>query len=93
MTSRILETTKDPKAQVDDLEKLKVILENSNYPKHLIKKIMEETIRSKNKTEPKKKREEMKYQITLPYANGIEVLRRKREQLKIKLFFSYPNKI
>ena len=35
----------------------------------------------------------MKYQITLPFVNGIEVLKRKLEQLSIKVFFSYPSKI
>ena len=34
----------------------------------------------------------MKYCLTLSYAPGIEVLKRKLEKLNIKLYYSYPRK-
>ena len=40
-----------------------------------------------------KKNEEMKLSLCLPYTRGMEVLKRKLEKLKIKLFFSYPRKL
>ncbi|CAF1126020.1 unnamed protein product [Adineta steineri] len=94
MTTRILHTTKETEEQKDDLEKLKIMLLNSNYPpneiEHLIKQTCQEFNNPKEKT---KKKNDMKYILCLPYVRGIEVLKRKLEKLKIQLYFSYPNKL
>jgi predicted GIY-YIG superfamily endonuclease len=48
---------------------------------------------NKNNNNSNNNNNKMKYQITLPFVNGIEILKRKLEKLNIKVFFSYPKKI
>jgi hypothetical protein len=99
MASKVIETTKNTKNQQDDLNKLKEMLIKSNYPTYIIDKHIKEIMKStntkkdNNKKEQENKKDQMKYHITLPFMHGIDVLKRKLEQLKIKVFFSYPNKI
>ena len=98
MTSKILETSKNPDQQQKDLNKLKEILKKSQYPSEIVNKNIIDTIRMKNQkvnkeTQNNKKDETTKYKISLPFVQGINVLKRKLEKLKIKVFFSYPNKI
>ena len=94
MTRRIIQTTKDPHEQQEDLNKLKNMLVNSNYPIKEIEKLMKEasqTSNSNNNTTTNKR--DYKFSFSLPYVPGIEVLKRKLQKLDIKLYFSYPNKI
>ena len=78
----------------------------SKYPKDKIEKSIQDTLTSitDNKhtnnekgiiTNVKETRKEQNflYTITLPYVPRIEILKRKLEKLKGKLYFSYPNKI
>ncbi|CAF4373234.1 unnamed protein product [Rotaria sp. Silwood2] len=94
MTQRIIQTTKDAKEQQEDLNKLRKMLINSNYPMKEIEKLIKETCEtsSTNKSSTSNNKE-FKFTISLPYVPGIEVLKRKLEKLNIKLYFSYPNKI
>ena len=91
MAKRIIETSKDPVEQKEDLNKLRKMLENSEYPSHEVNRLIEDAMRGRQKTMEKK--EEMKYTVSLPYTDGIGVLKRKLETLKIKVYFTYPNKI
>jgi hypothetical protein len=102
MTTRILETTQDDKDQIEDLNKLKTMLLNSNYPlkeiEKLIKQACQEFKSNKNNNNDtstqNNNKEEFKYSLSLPYVPGMEVLKRKLEKkLKIKLYFSYPYKL
>jgi hypothetical protein len=94
MATKIIETSKEPREQQEDLNKLRRMLLNSNYPAHEINQMIADTMkRASNQNTVKDKKDAFKYTISLPYANGIGVLKRKLENLKIKVFFSYPNKI
>ncbi|CAF1290674.1 unnamed protein product [Didymodactylos carnosus] len=94
MATRILKTTKEAGEQKEDLQKLKQMLLNSNYPLKEIDKLIKQSCESNNRHRTSnKKDEETKYSVSLPYVPGMEVLKRKLEKLKIKLYFSYPNKI
>ena len=95
MATRIIETSKDPREQHEDLNKLRRMLLNSNYPAHEVNQRIADTMGavSGKTTETENKKSEFKYTISLPYVDGIGVLKRKLENLKIKVFFSYPNKI
>ena len=97
MTSKIIETSKDSGNQQEDLKELKTLLIKSDYPNHFIEKHMKESIKPTTNTTNKElnenNKDKMKHQITLPFMNGIEVLKRKLEKLNIKVFFSYPKKI
>ena len=107
MLTRIIETTKDHDQQQEDIKKLKLMLIKSKYPKDKIEKSIRNIFRSmknynnnlsnnENPTIEKqqtKNEEKFLYTITLPYVHNIEILKRKLERLKIKLYFSYPNKI
>ncbi|CAF1371595.1 unnamed protein product, partial [Rotaria sp. Silwood1] len=101
MTTRILETTQNNKNQKEDLNTLKNILLNSNYPLKETEKLMKhgcEEYKCNNNnndmSNQNNSNEEMKYSLSLPYVPGMEVLKRKLEkQLKIKLYFSYPYKL
>jgi predicted GIY-YIG superfamily endonuclease len=96
MASRIIQTTKNTTEQQQDLEKLRDMLQKSDYPSHEIDRNIQSVLRSTGiKDEPRKEEEDgdFKYCITMPYVHGIGVLKRKLERLKIKVYFSYPNKI
>ncbi|CAF5011042.1 unnamed protein product, partial [Rotaria sp. Silwood1] len=99
MTERIITTTKDNHQQMNDLKTLKRMFVNSQYPKYEIEKQIQETIRKlSNNDNPQsinnqKKKDEYEISMSLPYTPGIEVLKRKLEKLKIKLYFSYPQKL
>ncbi|CAF4897340.1 unnamed protein product, partial [Rotaria sp. Silwood2] len=110
MTTMILETTQDNKDQQEDLNKLRNMLLKSNYPLREIEKLIKQTCQefksSKNKSNDKnddtagqikdknKNNNDFICSLTLPYAPGMEVLKRRLEKkLKIKLFFSYPHKL
>jgi hypothetical protein len=96
MTRRIIETTKNPIEQIEDLEKLKEMLLNSEFPQKEINKQIETTLKklsNNSELEQKEEKEQMEYSICLPYVPGIEVLRRKLKKYKIKLYFSYQNKL
>jgi hypothetical protein len=101
MTTRILETTQNSKDQEEDMIKLKNMLLNSNCPVKEIEKLMKNTCeefksnndKSNNISNLNKYSEEIKHILSLPYALGVEVLKRELEKkLKIKLYFSYPHK-
>ena len=95
MTSRIISTSKDVNEQQKDLQILRTMLKNSDYPERETNKLIEEIIRSYNQTPTaqNKKKNDSKYSIVIPYVPGVEVLKRRLEKLKIRLFFSYKNKI
>ncbi|CAF4638841.1 unnamed protein product [Rotaria sp. Silwood2] len=108
MTTRILETTQDSEDQQEDLNKLRSMLLKSNYPLKEIEKLMRQTCQefksNKNQSNDKndgitarnknKNNDEFICSLTLPYAPGMEVLKRRLEKkLKIKLYFSYPHKL
>jgi hypothetical protein len=105
MTTRILETTQDDNDQKEDLNKLKNMLLNSNYPPKeidkLIKQACEEFNTNKinqnqttNQDNKNNDNDAFKLSLLLPYVPGMEVLKRKLEKnLKIKLYFSYPYKL
>jgi hypothetical protein len=93
MTTRIIQTTRDPVEQQEDINKLKIMLINSNYPEKEIEHLIRETYQSINTNKTKVNNDDTKYTICLPYVPGIEVLKRRLEKLKIKLYFSYPNKL
>jgi hypothetical protein len=94
MTRRIIQTTRDANEQQEDINKLKNVLINSNYPVKEIETLMKEACQTSNMNHsPKTNNNEFKFSISLPYVPGIEVLKRRLEKLKIKLYFSYPNKL
>ena len=95
MATRIIETSKEPEDQKTDLDKLKTMMMNSGYPSYEVNKQIEDTMRRINdtNTEKKEKKDEFNHVISLPYVDGIGVLKRKLENLKIKVYFSYPDKI
>jgi hypothetical protein len=108
MTTRILETTQNDKDQKEDLNKLKNMLSNSSYPSKEIEKLIKQACQEfkstknnnnnndndNNTSSLNNDNEETKYSLSLPYVPGMEVLKRKLEKkLKIKLYFSYPNKL
>ncbi|CAF2990126.1 unnamed protein product [Rotaria sp. Silwood2] len=99
MTERIITTTKDSHQQINDLKALKRMFENSQYPKDEIEKQIQETIRKLSNNDNsqsinnQKKKDEYEISMSLPYTPGIEVLKRKLDKLKIKLYFSYPQKL
>ncbi|CAF1156358.1 unnamed protein product [Didymodactylos carnosus] len=106
-TRRILETTQDDHHQKENLNKLKSMLLNSNYPlkdiEKLIRQACEECKSNRNDNNDNNnnnissqniENEEMKCSLSLPYGPGMEVLKRRLEKkLKIKLYFSYPYKL
>ncbi|CAF1340803.1 unnamed protein product [Rotaria sp. Silwood1] len=94
MTKRIIHTTKDATEQQKDLKKLKDIFINSNYPIKEIDRLMTEACNISNTNNSSTTNtNDFKFSISLPYVPGIEVLKRRLEKLKIKLYFSYPQKI
>jgi hypothetical protein len=101
MATRIIQTTEDAQEQKEDLSKLKTMLLNSNYPPKEIEKLIKQTcenINSNSNINNAKNQNDNKqntdYSLCLPYVPGLKVLKRKLEKkLKIKLYFSYPNKL
>ena len=93
MASRIAQTTKDPVEQREDLDKLREMLGKSNYPSNEIEQHIISAMRSTKDMSKQEDEEEMKHCISLPFMHGIGVLKRKLEQLKIKVFFTYRNKL
>ena len=100
MATRIINTTRNNNQQLEDLNKLKEMLIKSKYPMNLIEKSIQNCLQQNNsydnnkKTQlTNKKDEEMKFSLCLPYARGMEMLKRKLEKLHIKLFFSYSRKL
>ena len=98
ITTRIINTTKDNVQQQQDLEKLKDMLKKSKYPLQMIEKTITESMKNINNTHTitetnNNRKDETELILTLPYAPGMEVLKRKLEKLKIKLYFSYPKKL
>jgi len=98
MTRRIINTTRNNEQQQIDLNTLKQMFIESNYPKELIEKTIEKCLQKSfnqsdlNKLNNKQK-PETKFILSLPYVKGMEVLKRKLEQIGIKLYFSYPLKL
>ena len=96
MTTRILQTSKETEEQKEDLSTLKLMLLNSNYPSQVIERLMKQacqTVTSTTQDPQRESKPETKFSFSLPYVPGIEVLKRRLEQLKIKLYFSYPNRL
>jgi uncharacterized FlaG/YvyC family protein len=102
MATRIINITKNNKQQQEDLNKLREMLVKSKYPKYLIENSIQSCLKQNitNTTTTttavqsnKIKENNMEFSLTLPYVNGMEVLKRKLEKLKIKLYFSYPKKL
>ena len=98
MTSTIIETSKNINEQKEDIKKLRNLLSKSNYSCHIIEKHIKNTINNhptKKQKEEKlnPKQQEYKYTITIPYTKGVEVLKRKLNEINIKVFFSYPHKL
>ena len=98
MTFTIIETSKNINEQKEDIKKLRNLLSKSNYSSHIIEEHIQNTInnhQTKKKTEEKlkSKQQEYKYTITILYIKGAEVLKRKLNEINIKVFFSYPNKL
>ncbi|CAF0943668.1 unnamed protein product [Didymodactylos carnosus] len=94
MTTRILQATKDGSEQKEDLEILKQMLLNSKYPVKQVEKLVQEACQSGNgNSNSLKKTDDFKFSLSLPYVPGIEVLKRRLEKLKVKLYFSYPSKL
>jgi uncharacterized FlaG/YvyC family protein len=102
MTNKIINTTRNGIQQKEDLNKLNDMLIKSKYPKYLIdntiqaclKQVTNNTKQTTNTTQTAQtKKNDMEYILSLPYVNGMEVLKRKLEKLKIKLYFSYPKKL
>ncbi|CAF0966041.1 unnamed protein product [Rotaria sordida] len=104
MTTRIIETTKNKDQQKEDLEKLKLMLIKSKYPRDKIQKSIQDILRSiindnninNNQiptTNKKEKEGKFLYSITLPYIPRIEILKRNLKKLNVKLYSSYPNKM
>ncbi|CAF3642972.1 unnamed protein product [Rotaria sp. Silwood1] len=71
----------------------------SNYPKGLIEKTIQKCLQisinqqNLNELNNNKPKPETKVTLSLPYVKGIEVLKRKLEQIGVKLYFSYPLKL
>ena len=98
MTSTIIETSKSINEQKEDIKKLRNLLSKSNYSSHIIEKHIKNTINNQQTKKQKEeklnpKQQEYKYTITIPYIKGVEVLKRKLNEINIKVFFSYPNKL
>ncbi|CAF1545313.1 unnamed protein product [Adineta ricciae] len=94
MTTRILQTSKEKEDQIEDLETLKKMLQNSNYPIKEIDYLIQNACQKfEQKSTNTKKDDDTEFTLSLPYVKGIEVLKRKLEKWKIKLYFSYPNKL
>jgi hypothetical protein len=96
LATPLIQTTKNRIEQKEDLEKLKKLLKTSEFPTFEIDQYIEKTLKKLSTTpdlEQKNEKLEMEYSICLPYVPGIEVLKRKLEKYKIKLYFSYKNKI
>jgi uncharacterized FlaG/YvyC family protein len=102
MATKIINITKNKKQQQEDLNKLKDMLVKSKYPKYLIENSIQtclkqnpiNTTATPTTTQPTKTKENnTEFSLSLPYVKGMEVLKRKLEKLKIKLYFSYPKKL
>ncbi|CAF3257721.1 unnamed protein product [Rotaria socialis] len=102
MTNRIIDTTRNNIQQKDDLNKLSGILIKSKYRKYFIddtimtclKQVNNNIIPTTNTIQTfKNSKNDMEYILSLPYVNGMKVLKRKFEKLNNKLDFSYPKKL
>ena len=104
MTEKIINTTKNNEQQKEDLKTISDMLIKSKYPRHLVDNIIKTCLKQANdnilsstgasqSSENDKNKNDIKYTLTLPYVNGMEVLKRKLEKLNIKLYFSYPKKL
>jgi hypothetical protein len=102
MTMRIINTTMDNDQQQEDLITLKQMLIKSKYPNYMIENSIQTSLKectnnittnNNKKQTDNKKNVDMEFSLSLPYVHGMEVLKRKLEKLKIKLYFSYPKKI
>ena len=98
MTSTIIETSKSINEQKEDIKKLRNLLLKCNYPCHIIEKHIKNTINNHQTKKQKEeklspKQQEYKYIITISYIKGVEVLKRKLNEINIKVFFSYLNKL
>ena len=71
------------------------MLTNSDYPEKEVNKLIEQRIQSINQplnVQVKRKKGYL-YSIVIPHVRGVEILKRRLKQLKIRVFFSYKNKI
>ena len=104
MTEKIINTTKNNEQQKEDLKPISDMLIKSKYPRYLINNVIKIYLKQANNnilsntdasqsSENNKNKSDIKYTLTLPYVNGIEVLKCKLEKLNIKLYFSYPKKL
>lgn len=94
MTTKIIDITKNGNQQQEDLNQLKEMLIKSKYPRHLIGNTIQTCLRNSTTIQPiQTKEKETEIILSLPYVKGMEVLKRKLEKLKIKLYFSYPKKL
>lgn len=98
MSARIMDATQDKSQQREDLNTLRNMFIKSNYPQRQIDKLIQDSLRERtNTTQPTsttpKDSDEMKCCLSLPYAPGMEVLKRRLEKLNIKLYFSYNRKL
>ncbi|CAF0855192.1 unnamed protein product [Didymodactylos carnosus] len=76
------------------------MLAKSNFPSKQVEEFIRESVREQPNTSTQatsstlpKPKEETKFSMALPYYPGIEVLKRRLERLKIKLYFSYGKKL
>jgi len=85
MTQRVINTTRNNEQQQIDLNILKEMFIKSNYPKKLIEKTMQKCLQNSmnqpniNELNNNKQKPETKFILSLPYAKGMEVLKRKLE--------------
>ena len=103
MVSRIISTTTNINQQQQDLDTLRQMLLKSKYPKCLIESTILSCLKQQktNTITPRttsnqyneSKNSQMEYYLSLPYTPGMEVLKRRLEKFKIKLYFSYPKKL
>ncbi|CAF1569088.1 unnamed protein product [Rotaria sp. Silwood1] len=99
MTERIINTTRNKEQQEIDLNVLRKMFIKSDYSKELIEKTIQKCLQTNinqqnlNELNNNKPKPETKLTLSLPYVKGIEVLKRKLEQIGVKLYFSYPLKL
>ena len=100
MTSTIIETSQSINEQKEDIKKLRNlhVLSKCIYSSHIIEKHTKNTVNNyQTKTQKEEKlnpkQQEHKYTITIPYIKGVEVLKGKLNEINIKVFLSYPNKL
>ena len=106
MAKSILNITTYAKQQKTNISTRKFMLQKSDYLKEEIEKIIQEVMKEHNSVNSRQttvnrqqttvhieEKDEWKFRLSLPYYPGIEVSKRRLEKVKIKLQFSYPNKL